>query len=589
MEIRTPRLRSFAGRLGMSQNRLILILCLVIGVTTGLGAIAFKWMIESFDSLFFDGLWGLFDWAGDYKILFLPLIPAAGGLLVGPIVHFVAQEAKGHGVPEVMAAVAMRDGRIRGRVATAKAIASAICIGSGGSAGREGPIVQIGSAIGSAMGQLFRISGSRLRILVGCGAAGGISAVFNAPIAGVMFAVEIILGDFGIRTLTPVVLSSVAASVTARTVLGDRAVFEVPPYQLVSPYEIPLYLALGALAGLVGVLYIKTLYFTEDQFERFRVPGYLKPAVGGFALGGVAIISMEILADGYSGITHAVAGSLDLPLVTMLIFLKIVATSLTLGSGNSGGIFAPSLFIGAMLGQAFGGVMSILFPEVTAPAGAYALVGMAAMVSGATHATITAILIIFEMTSDYRIILPLMAASVMATFVAHRLSPQSIYTLKLFRKGINISHGREVNVMSSLRVREAMEADAKTIPPDLPLKLIVDKFEETQFDMLPVTDDSGHLLGVVTFQDIREVLMGRSLEVLADVVIAADILTTPETGLFLTPEQSLNDAMQKLAMKDTRSLPVVDSQSTMRLVGVMSRRQLLNTYNRALLKETTDI
>ncbi len=589
MEIRTPRLRSFAGRLGMSQNRLILILCLVIGVTTGLGAIAFKWMIESFDSLFFDGLWGLFDWAGDYKILFLPLIPAAGGLLVGPIVHFVAQEAKGHGVPEVMAAVAMRDGRIRGRVATAKAIASAICIGSGGSAGREGPIVQIGSAIGSAMGQLFRISGSRLRILVGCGAAGGISAVFNAPIAGVMFAVEIILGDFGIRTLTPVVLSSVAASVTARTVLGDRAVFEVPPYQLVSPYEIPLYLALGALAGLVGVLYIKTLYFTEDQFERFRVPGYLKPAVGGFALGGVAIISMEILADGYSGITHAVAGSLDLPLVTMLIFLKIVATSLTLGSGNSGGIFAPSLFIGAMLGQAFGGVMSILFPEVTAPAGAYALVGMAAMVSGATHATITAILIIFEMTSDYRIILPLMAASVMATFVAHRLSPQSIYTLKLFRKGINISHGREVNVMSSLRVREAMEADAKTIPPDLPLKLIVDKFEETQFDVLPVTDDSGHLLGVVTFQDIREVLMGRSLEVLADVVIAADILTTPETGLFLTPEQSLNDAMQKLAMKDTRSLPVVDSQSTMRLVGVMSRRQLLNTYNRALLKETTDI
>lgn len=589
MEIRTPRLRSFAGRLGMSQNRLILILCLVIGVTTGLGAIAFKWMIESFDSLFFDGLWGLFDWAGDYKILFLPLIPAAGGLLVGPIVHFVAQEAKGHGVPEVMAAVAMRDGRIRGRVATAKAIASAICIGSGGSAGREGPIVQIGSAIGSAMGQLFRISGSRLRILVGCGAAGGISAVFNAPIAGVMFAVEIILGDFGIRTLTPVVLSSVAASVTARTVLGDRAVFEVPPYQLVSPYEIPLYLALGALAGLVGVLYIKTLYFTEDQFDRFRVPGYLKPAVGGFALGGVAIISMEILADGYSGITHAVAGSLALPLVTMLIFLKIVATSLTLGSGNSGGIFAPSLFIGAMLGQAFGGVMNILFPEVTAPAGAYALVGMAAMVSGATHATITAILIIFEMTSDYRIILPLMAASVMATFVAHRLSPQSIYTLKLFRKGINISHGREVNVMSSLRVREAMEADAKTIPPDLPLKLIVDKFEETQFDVLPVTDDSGHLLGVVTFQDIREVLMGRRLEVLADVVIAADILTTPETGLFLTPEQSLNDAMQKLAMKDTRSLPVVDSQSTMRLVGVMSRRQLLNTYNRALLKETTDI
>lgn len=230
MEVRLPGMGSFSGRLGLSQNQLILILCLVVGVTTGLGAIAFRWLIEFFDNLFFSSLWGLFNSAGDYKILFLPLIPAAGGLLVGPVIHFVAQEAKGHGVPEVMAAVAMRDGRIRGRVATAKAIASAICIGSGGSAGREGPIVQIGSAIGSAMGQIFRISGNRLRILVGCGAAGGISAVFNAPIAGVMFAVEIILGDFGIRTLTPVVLSSVAASVTARTLLGDKSIFEVSPY-----------------------------------------------------------------------------------------------------------------------------------------------------------------------------------------------------------------------------------------------------------------------------------------------------------------------------------------------------------------------
>ncbi len=589
MGVRLPRLESFSARVAMSQNRLILILCLVVGVATGLGALGFKWLIEAFDRLFFDGLWGMFDWAGDYKILFLPLIPAAGGLLVGPIVHFFSQEAKGHGVPEVMAAVAMRYGRIRGRVATAKAIASAICIGSGGSAGREGPIVQIGSALGSAVGQFFNISGNRLRILVGCGAAGGISAVFNAPIAGVLFAVEIILGDFGIRTLTPVVLSSVAASVTARTFMGDRAVFEVPQYQLVSPLEIPMYLALGALAGLVGVLYIRTLYFTEDQFERVSIPGYLKPAIGGLGLGCLAIFSREILADGYDGITHALAGGLDLPLVTMLIFLKIAGTSLTLGSGNSGGIFAPSLFIGAMLGQAFGAVMNILFPEVTAPAGAYALVGMAAMVSGATHATITAILIIFEMTSDYRIILPLMAASVTATFVANRLYQQSIYTLKLARKGINIKYGREVNIMSSLKVGEVMETECETIPPDLSLERIVDRFDETNLEALPVVHRDGPLMGMVTFGDIRDVLMGRSLEVLADVVIAADILTPIDSGLYLTQEQSLNDAMLKLGMEDIRTLPVVESPETMKLVGVLSRRKLMNAYNRALITEGPEV
>jgi CIC family chloride channel protein len=295
------------------------------------------------------------------------------------------------------------------------------------------------------------------------------------------------------------------------------------------------------------------------------------------------------MADGYSGITHALAGGLDLPLVAMLIFLKIGATSMTLGSGNSGGIFAPSLFIGAMLGQAFGGVMNILFPEVTAPAGAYALVGMAAMVSGATHATITAILIIFEMTSDYRIILPLMAASVMSTFVAHRLSPLSIYTLKLSRKGINIRQGREVNIMSSLKVGEVMERDIETIRPDLALRRIVGKFNETNSDILPVTDKSGSIMGIVTFESIREVLVGRKLDVLHDVVIAADILTPVDEDLSLTPNQSLNDAMMKMGANDVRSMPVVESTRTMLFIGMLTRRKLVNAYNRALLTEGSDI
>ena len=498
---------------------------------------------------------------------------------MAPIVYKFASEAKGHGVPEVMNSVARLGGIIRPRVAAAKAVASAICIGSGGSAGREGPIVQIGSAMGSVVGQVFRMSGDRVRILVGCGAAAGIAAVFNAPIAGVIFSLEIILGDFAIRTFAPVILSSVVSSAVTRTFLGNHPAFEVPSYSLVSGWEIPLYVVLGLVLGVLAVLFIRVLDASEDLFDRWRINNLLKPTIGGLLLGGVAIFYPQVLADGYQTIHLTLYGNLEVWLMLLLVFMKLIATSLTLGSGNSGGIFAPSLFMGAVAGGAFGVLVHALFPGVTATPGAYALVGMAGMVAGATHAPITALLIIFEMTSDYRIILPLMVTVVFSALLARRLLPQSIYTIKLAKRGIELKGGKDINVLKSHKVSEVMDTNFETIPASTTLLNIFGIIEKSRDSYFIVTDRTGHMKGVLSFQDIRNLLSQHTLDYL---VIAQDLVYDDPVCLRTTDD--LETAYQVFAQRDFVLIPVVDSADDRKVVGVIRRENLIDYYNRQLIE-----
>jgi len=570
-------------QLQLTETNILIILSVFVGLTTGLGAIGFVKLIEFFNDLFF-GLTdqilstavGFASWGG-YR-WWLPVIPALGGLLVGPIVYRFASEAKGHGVPEVMNAVARLGGIIRPRVAVAKSVASAICIGSGGSAGREGPIVQIGSALGSTVGQVFRMSGDRVKILVGCGAAAGISAVFNAPIAGVIFSLEIILGDFAIKTFAPVILSSVISSVVTRTFLGNHPAFEVPSYSLVSAWEIPMYVAMGIVLGAVAVLFTRTLDVTEDFFDKLKIPNWTKPALGGLILGGLAIFYPQVLADGYQTIRLTLYGNLALWLMVTLIFMKVIATALTLGSGSSGGIFAPSLFIGAVSGGAFGTLVHKLFPAVTATPGAYALVGMAGMVAGATHAPITALLIIFEMTSDYRIILPLMVTVVFSALVAGRLFEHSIYTVKLVKRGIDIRGGRDINVLRSRTVAEVMDKQFQTIPAATTLLDIFHAIERSRESYFVVTDRHDRMKGVISFQDIRNLLSEHQLDYL---VIAQD-LVLPET-VVLQENDDLEDAYTRFGQRDLMLIPVVDRADPSRVVGVLRRDDLIDFYNKRLI------
>lgn len=539
------------------------------GVGGGLGAVAFRWLINSFTHIFFDVMQ---DWLSFMGPTYVILVPAIGGLLVGPMIYFFAREAKGHGVPEVMEAIALRGGRIRPVVVVVKSLASSLCIGSGGSVGREGPIVQIGSALGSTLGQTLKLSDERIRNLVACGAAAGIAATFNAPIAGVIFALEVILAEFSVRYFSTVVISSVTASVVGRIAFGNVPAFVIPQYSLVSPWELLLYVVLGILAGLVALLFVRILYWSEDLFDAWRFPEYFKPVAGGLLIGAVGFYFPQVFGVGYEPIEDALLGKMLLGTMGLLILVKILATSLTIGSGGSGGVFAPSLFIGAMLGGVFGSLAHQALPDITAEPGAYALVGMAAVFAGAAHAPITAIIILFEMTNDYRIILPLMLATVVSVLLAQRLRRESIYTLKLARRGVRLEHGRDIDVMQGVLVGEAMTTEVDTVYADLSLVDLDRLFHETHHHGFPVLDGNRELFGVVTVQDLerakeRGPIVGLSVR---------DIAT--RQVLVAHPDEPVWAALKRLGTRDVGRLPVVDRQNPKQLVGAIRRHDIVRAY-----------
>ena len=421
------------------QNYLI-ILAVVVGVVTGLGSVGFIYVLELTTAFARGPVAGFLEGFGPAQLV---LLPALGGLIVGPIVHRFAREAKGHGVPEVMTALAAHGGIIRRRVVTVKVIASSLTIGFGGAAGREGPMVQIGSAIGSVVGRFTNLSQQNIRTLVTCGAAGGIAATFNAPIAAAMFSMEVLIGRVHTGFLL-VLLTSLSSCMIARYFLGNFPAFMAPAYDLVSPGELPLYFLMGTLIGFAAMGYIKLLYWSEDVFGAWKFPDWLKPAVGGLLVGLILRFFPQIYGAGFPAIESALWVRFPWELLLALFVAEMVANCATLGSGGSGGVFAPSLYMGAMLGGAFGSLANGLFPEWTAGSGAYAMVGMAAFFAAIAKAPTTSILILFEMTNDYRIMLPLMAAVVGSVYVSHRMSPFSIYTLKLQRRGIDFP-GREAD------------------------------------------------------------------------------------------------------------------------------------------------
>lgn len=487
-------------------------MAVVVGAVTGLAAVAFRWLVTTFTRMFtgYDDYSALgrvasthWPWLGFWFLLLAPVIAAA---VYGPIVHRFAPEARGHGVPEVMYAVRRRGGRIAPQVTLVKALASALCIGGGGSVGREGPIVQIGSAAGSTLAQLLRLNTSRVRLLVACGAAGGISATFNTPLAGPFFAMELILRDFAAESFGAVVLSSVTASVVGRALLGDEPFLELPTFAVHSPVEYSLYIALGVVVGIVGVLFSKLLYLVEDVCDwAWRGPEWARPAVGGVFLGGILIAVPQLYGVGYPVLQDAVGGRYLLGMLLLLMVGKMFATSLTIGIGGSGGVFAPTLFIGAMAGTAFGTLVHEAFPSTTEAAGAYGLIGMGAALGGATRAPITAVIILFELTGQYSIILPLMVAVAIAAGTGRLLSKETIYTAKLWRRGVDLDAPPAVPAT----VHDLIGPAPDPLPENTSLKAAVDRFAAEPGDMLPVVTADGAYRGCVSARDVTAAL-GRS-------------------------------------------------------------------------------
>jgi CIC family chloride channel protein len=558
-----------------------MVLSIVVGAIAGLGAVVFRWLISSFQSLFFDNGATYLGFLGQYHVI---LIPAAGGLLVGLLVYFGAREAKGHGVPEVMEAVAVKGGRIRSRVAVIKSLASSICIGSGGSAGREGPIVQIGSSMGSTIGQWLRLSDDWVRTLVACGAAGGISATFNTPIGGVFFAMEIILGRFVTHRFGFVVISSVVADFVAHVFLGSQPSFDVIPYSMVSYWELLPYVLLGVLAALAATAFIRLLYKCEDLFDAWHFPEYLKPVIGGIGIGLIGLYSYDLFGVGYGdvfwvstmSVNQALLGEIALQSLIILLLLKIVATSLTLGSGGSGGIFAPSLFIGAMLGGALGTAAHQFFPTLTAASGAYVLVGMAAVFAGATRAPFTAIIMLFEMTRDYNIILPLMIAVVISTAISRSLNRETIYTLKLVRRGVDIHQLDQASPLREVTVGEAMTRDFPTVPPTMPIRQLVTKLRRSGHHGFPVVNEKGEFVGVVTLADVEGAMSGAgSSDLTVDDIASKSVIVA-------YPDEHVHDVFVKLGSREIGRIPVVARDNPKRLLGVLRRHDVVVAYGRAI-------
>ncbi len=570
------------SRLRSSETAVMLTMALLVGLGSGLGAVAFRRLIEATHTFFFvtfrafaKPLMSAFR----VQTCVAAITPALGGLIVGLIAYVVAPEAKGPGVSSVMEALALQGGRIRPIVIAARPIATSVSLGSGGSAGREGPVVQLGSAIGSALSQLAHLSDERTKNLVACGAAGGVAATFNAPLAGVMFALEVLLAEFELVQFTSVVVAAVVASVVGHTYFGDVPAFLFPPSSPPETWELPVYALLGIASAFAGVGFTRALYLVDDLFERQSFSPYLKPAIGGLIVGIIGLWFPQILGIGYSSIEAVLFNRLTLISIAVLGLLKIVVTSFTIGSGGSGGIFGPCLFIGAMLGGLFGQLVHRATPGTAIPS-TYALVGMSAVFAAASRAPITAILTLFEMTRDYNIILPLMLTTVVSAIVARHLLEDSIYTVKLSRRGIDVYAGRNLDLMSTILVSEAMTPieEMTTVTPSTPLTELARIFDETHYHGTVVVNGHLHLKGIVTLSDLEQ---AQTQQLMTGEV--SDIQVTNVRTVF--PDQTLKDALKHFGALDVGRIPVVDRASPRRVVGLLRRGDIVRAYSYAALDQ----
>lgn len=567
------------------------LLAALIGLGGGLGALGFGVLIHGCD-------WFFRDFIAN-KILpsrwLFPLVPMLGMLIATYVTRRFAPEARGHGVPEVMAAVASQGGIIRARVVVVKAFASAVTIGAGGSVGREGPIVQIGSAFGSFVGQVLKCSGQRVRLLLACGAAAGISATFNAPIAGMMFAAEVILNNFTGVSIAPLIIASVMGTVVMRTVTGgDPASLDIGEIAFVlRPVELILFVLLGLLCGVGAWLFIKLLYRIEDEADKLKTHWIVKPLLAGLIIGVIGLFVPEILGIGYETIEalflhpSAEHGAFTIRLVLLalgLFAIKLLVTSTTLAGGGSGGVFAPSLFLGAALGMSIGIASNLLFGTAVTSVGVYAICGMAAMVAGTTRAPITAILIVFEMTHDYRMILPLMLAVISAFVIATLLEKESIYTLKLSRRGESISRFGSVQSLASVHVKEVMRTDFRAFKISDNVSDLVTYIKDGKSINFPLLDDDGQFYGFLSTEMFRRAFFSDKHN---DEILLKEIAIPDITVLF--PESSLLEAVEGFAFRDVAAIPVVDAQDRKKLIGMIYRRDIDNEYKRQTLLHASEL
>ena len=549
-----------------SQTLLLGSSAVFVGLATGAGVWLFRWLIELVYGLAYGAVSG---WT-------VALIPVVGGIAVGMIALYFAGEDKLHGTAGIMQSVAMTGGRLPYRKAPVNAAAAVLSIGAGASVGPEDPAVQIGANLGSLLGQRFRMSDERIRTLVAAGAASAIAAAFNAPIAGVFFALEIVLGEISGGSLGMILVAAVTSSVFTQAVSGSSPAFQTPAYTFNSAWELPLYVGLGLLAGPISALYAYLVYKVQDIFDLVKISLPVKTAVAGLIVGIVGLYLPQVLGVGYAAIGEVLnSNNFGVWMLIALLIAKLILTPVSLGGGFFGGVFAPALFIGAMLGGAFGTLSAHLLPGLGMNPSAFALVGMAAVLAGSTHAPLTAVILLFEMTDDYRIILPLMLAVAISLLISQRIQRDSVYAMGLARRGIRLDRGRDVEVMSTIIVGEAMQVGEEALPESMNLGDAAGMLARSRHHGLPVVNEEGLLIGILTVQDID-----RST---GDTV--GDACTREVEVAF--PDETLNMALRRMSRRDVGRLPVVARSNPRKLLGVLRRADVIHAYDLALTRRVS--
>lgn len=575
------------GRLGLlerwierrdwDEGTLLMIVGGVIGAAAGVAVIGFYRLIDISHLVFI-------NWPGErlpavLRAVYWPLLTAVGMWAAWFVVRR-ARLPEGQNVPDVQLAVAKHDAVISARAGGIRTLASAVTLGAGGSAGSEGPVAVLGAALGSRLGRWLPIRPRHRKVLVGCGAAAGISAAFNAPFAGAFFALEEVLGSFSVGAFGPVVIASIVGALVVQPVFGTHPIFHLPELADTQPLpNVLLYPLLGLACGAVSALYARAYLAAPALVKRVPGPEWVRPLAGGALVGAVVASSDGLLAgNGHLALPQALFGGLAWWILLLAALGKILATVVTLSAGGSGGVFTPTLFIGAALGGGLGVLVNVLLPGHPVHPHAWALVGMAGLVAGATRAPLTAIFMVYEMTNDPRYVIPLIAVAVISLATSRRLAPYGLYDGWLAQRGEHLAHGVDQAVMAGVPVGAAMERDVPVVPIGAHLTEILAASAATPHAVLPVVDDEGCLAGMVSHHGVRELLVARGT--LETLVLAEDLAEPVEA---LRPEQSLRDALAIMNSRGVDALPVVDTrggQAT--LVGLLSRAAILKAYERAL-------
>ncbi len=567
-------------RILRNDQALMAVVAVVVGIIVAYAAIGFRLGISSVQWLSYgEFAERLVRRVGEIPVWQVLLVPTAGGLAVGLFLQFVMPGGRPMGVANVIEAMALRNGRMRLREGIAAAFVSIVSLGVGASAGREGPMVHLGASIAGGITSRLGLSPHLARTLLGCGVAASIAASFNAPIAGVFFALEVIIGHYALSAFAPVVIASVAGTVIGRAHLGEQPAFLLPQFGVNSLWEFPAFLVLGAVCAAIAMIFMWSIFHAERVVDSLKVPNWLKPAAGGLAVGAIAVEFPQVLGVGYEATDNALNELVPLWLLLLLIPLKTAATAITLGCRFGGGVFSPSLCLGAMTGGAFGIIAAGVFPHLAASHGAYAIVGMSALAAATLGAPISTILIVFELTGDYQITVAVMVATSVATVIVQGVLGRSFFHWQLENRGLNLRGGRARHLLQSLTVRDVLATDFETISERTSIAEIKIMFTRLTHGTFVVVDDGEQLIGTISFADLKHIGFDTTLDSLIN---ARDVAHSQAPAPL--PDDTLEDVLAVMDVSGEEHLAVIEANDARRVLGVVHHRDVLQAYNKALLQ-----